>query len=438
MPSVLPPAPAGPRPDPRAAAAPSRRARPGRRRVHRGAHVPVRRTGRTSTRSGCGRRRPPRAGAAWPTRCPPRSPRLRTTLLPGLLAAPGATSAAGRRRRRCSRPGSCSLPPPRPRPPPTAGRPAPRRPTSSPPSTPRCPTSRCTSPSVLAGRASSRGLVGRGARPAPGPTRSESPAASPTRCGVDARGPAGDAAGPWHPGRCARAARRRAWSSGTPASCTRGCARASACPPRRGRGLDLDALIAAAPVLGRHAVVLDHPGRQGGRRARRRRRGAGGRGRGRAARGRRRAARVGPALRRLHRRAGGRRAAVRWPSRCGSGRRTAPSPRRRSAPPATPRSPRRPVGPVPPCAPDPAHHLTRPTTWRRPPPEPAHHLTPPHTTTQPRQGDDQVCWWQGACLLAVRRRRSDGLRRHQAGAQARAPVRYANGDRAAFPARVAR
>ena len=72
-----------------------------------------------------------------------------------------------------------------------------------------------------------------------------------------------------------------------------------------------------------------------------------GRGRGGPARGRRRAARVDPALRRLHRRPGRRRARSRSPSRCASAPPTAPSPSTRPAPPATPPSPWPPSGAAP-------------------------------------------------------------------------------------------
>ena len=62
--------------------------------------------------------------------------------------------------------------------------------------------------------------------------------------------------------------------SGTPASCTRRSAGRSACPARSAAvEIDLDVLMAHAPEVVGGPDVLDLPGRQGGRRARRRRRG---------------------------------------------------------------------------------------------------------------------------------------------------------------------
>ena len=115
---------------------------------------------------------------------------------------------------------------------------------------------------------------------------------------------------PWHPGRCAELsvvpgghrrgggdrARRRGAPDRVPRLRPARAHRGRGGRPRpahRARG---------APAPGAHLLVV--PGREGGRRARRGRLGAGRRRRGRAPRGRRGAARVDPALRRLHRRPG--------------------------------------------------------------------------------------------------------------------------------------
>ena len=87
IPSVLPTAALGSRPDPRAAAAPPGRPHPGRGRLRRGAQLPVRRRGRLR------RARPARpttcAGApsGWRTRSRARSRRTPRRCCPGLLKA---------------------------------------------------------------------------------------------------------------------------------------------------------------------------------------------------------------------------------------------------------------------------------------------------------------------------------------------------------------
>ena len=82
---------------------------------------------------------------------------------------------------------------------------------------------------------------------------------------------------PWHPGRCAELLRRRASSSATPASCTRGSARPTALPgPHRGRrDRPRPPDRRGAGRADRRRAFSTLPGGQGGRRARRRRRRAG-------------------------------------------------------------------------------------------------------------------------------------------------------------------
>ena len=146
--------------------------------------------------------------------------------------------------------------------------------------------------------------------------------------------------------RCCATAR----SSATPASCTRGWSTALGLPARTcAMELDLD-LLAAGDRPGAGAAALDVPAGDPGRRAGRRRRRAGRRGRGGAARRRGRAARVAAAVRRLPRASRSARARRRWPTRCGSGRPTGRSPSRRPPPPGTPRWPRRPGAPGRSCA----------------------------------------------------------------------------------------
>ena len=208
VPSVLPTAPGRARPDPRAAAAPSGRPHPGRRRLRRGDQLPVRRRRRPSTRSAC----PPttRAGtrSGSPTRC-----RRGAGVHHDAAARPaqgGRPQHRSRRARasRCSRPAPSRFPAdrgPAPISASTGGRPT----ASSPSWSRRSPTSRCTSAVVLAGERERAGWWGEGREAGWADAIGAGPAARPpSSASRSSVAPA--ARMPWHPGRCAEAARRRA------------------------------------------------------------------------------------------------------------------------------------------------------------------------------------------------------------------------------------
>ena len=168
-------------------------------------------------------------------------PALRTTLLPGLLATlarnlsrgqrdlalfehgavfPGGDAHAGAAARRGR-----------------AVRTTRRWPRCSAP----CRSSRGTWPSRWPATAS-RAAGGAPGRPASWADAVQAARLVAAASGVELTVRAGEQA-PWHPGRCAELARRRAASSATPASCTRGSARRWSCPARTSAmELDLDAL----------------------------------------------------------------------------------------------------------------------------------------------------------------------------------------------------
>ena len=280
-----------PRPDRPPAAAPPGRPGAGRRRLRRGAELPVhRRAGLRPARPG----RPTTRAAAssrWPTRSPTRSRRCAPRCCRVCSARCAATTAGAAHDLALFETGLVFRPPRRssasPRGCPSTGVPPTRR---SPRWTPRCPTSRGTSPSCSPGAASRPAGGARAARPT-GPTRSR------PRRTVAARGRrrAGRPRGPVRalaPGPL----RRAAWSSSTapsrssatPVSCTRGWSRRSGLPARTcAMELDLDAAGARSATARSQAPADLHlPGGHAGRRAGRRRVRAGRRGRGRAARGR--------------------------------------------------------------------------------------------------------------------------------------------------------
>ena len=285
---------------------------------------PVRRRRPTSTRSACPADDPRRRRVRLANPLQPRSRAARRRCCPGCSRPLARNVGRGHADVGAVRDRPVVLPAPATRPAPILRRRPPARPTTS---GRRSTTAVPDQPLHLAvvltgereragwwgpGRAGGLGRRGRG-RPRRRPARSASSSRSrpPSRAPVAPR-PLRRAA---VVGERGRRPRRRAAPAGL-----RGLRAAAA----HGRAeIDLDALMRHARGRRAGAGLLDVPGRQGGRRARRRRR-VPRRGRGgRAARGRGRAAGVGPALRRLHRRPGAARAASRWRSRCGSAPRTA-------------------------------------------------------------------------------------------------------------------
>ena len=232
---------------------------------------------------------------------------MTTTLLPGLLDAlarnvgRGATDVGAVRDRHRSRSRTTAAPAPDP-----AASTAARPRTSSPTSTRRCPTSRCTSRVVLAGERERAGWWGAG-RPAGWADAIEA-----VRVVADALGPRGRpcARPPARPGTPAAApscSRRRRRRSATPASCTRKVCQAFGVPAAHRRPpRSTSTLLLAARRRRRRRPRRSRPTRSPRRTSRSSsttsvpaaeveaalREGAGD------------AAGVGPALRRLHRRAG--------------------------------------------------------------------------------------------------------------------------------------
>ena len=220
-------APPGPRPDPRAAAAPPDRAHAGRCRLRRGGQLPVRRR-RRLRRAGAARGRPARAdGAAG-------QPALQRGAVVHDDPAARAVRAAARNVGRGAadvalfETGTVAFPP-------TAG---PRRSTASTGARPttswpscsrRCPPSRCTSPSLLRRRRERAGWWGEGrtadwADAIDGVRRRRRALGVEVDVAAASRRPGTPAAAP----SCRSAAR----SSGTPASCTRKVCQAFGLPPR--------------------------------------------------------------------------------------------------------------------------------------------------------------------------------------------------------------
>ena len=269
IPSVLPQAPGRSRPDPPPAAAPPDRSHHGRRRVRRGGHLPVRRRGRPRRPRAAGRRRAAddaaalqpaqqrgaghdddaAAGAAAHGRPQRRPGRGVAGHLRGGAGDAAAGDGAGAR--------SCRW---------TGDPPTP----SSTPSTRPCPTSRCTSALVATGERERPAGGARAAR-SRGPTPSTAVRAVAEALGLEltTRARRGRAVAP-------RAGARRCCS----ATCVVG--HAGELHPRgvrglrpaaalgRGRGRPRRAARARrAPASGAELLVL--PGRQGGRRPRRRR-----------------------------------------------------------------------------------------------------------------------------------------------------------------------
>ena len=136
-----------------------------------------------------------------------------------------------------------------------------------------------------------------------------------------------------------------------PASCTRGSRGATASPAGWPRPRSTSTRSSTELRTSGRDQLLDLPGRQGGSRARRRRRHAVS-GRARCAAAGEPAHRVGAAVRRLHRRPGAGRARSPSPSRSACALPTAPSPTRTSPRCAMPRWPQRPPPPARRCAPD--------------------------------------------------------------------------------------
>ncbi len=294
--ALLPVAPPGARPDRRAAPAPLGGAGAGRDRLRRGAVLPVRRSVRVATRSGC---RPTTRGGSAVRLANPLSdeePLLRTTLLPPLLATLRRNVGRGHRDLALYELGAVFLPRPGAGAPPVMGvDERPSEPSCSPPRTRWCPHSRGTSPRCWPAR-SNRPAGGAPGGRRPGPTRSRprascSPrrASPPTRVSVTAGGARAVAPGPVRRDR-RRRRRRRARRRAAPG---RGVG-AGAAPPHRRHG--------ARPRRG--ARGPGHPGTAGVRLPagadRRGARGRPGRGRGRRGAG------------------AGRRARASCSSRCGS------------------------------------------------------------------------------------------------------------------------
>ena len=201
-------------------------------------------------------------------------PALRTTLLPGLLGALRRNDGRGshdlalfetglvfRPREERARAGAAA------RRPPSHRRGDRRR------STPRCPTSRATSPSSSPGAREQAGWWGKG-RPADWADAIEAARTVAREAGVELdrpRRPA-RAVAPGPLRRAASSSTARSRSSATPASCTRGSSRRSACPPRTcAMELDLDVLEQAGDGAPQAPQDLHLPGRHAGRRAGRRR-----------------------------------------------------------------------------------------------------------------------------------------------------------------------
>ena len=313
-----------PRPDPRAAAAPPDRPHPRRRRLRRGDQLPVRRRGRLRRSSGC----PPTTCSASTVRLAnplsTEEPSYTTTLLPGLLEAAARNLGRGAPGVALFETGTVAFPVDR-GPAPIYGvdwRPSDDELAKLFEALPEQPLHLAV---VLAGERERAGWWGAGRD---GGLVRRDRAGPPARRRARRRGRGRPRRAGCRGTRAAAPsrARRTASSSATPASCTRRSAQAFGLPaaarPRRDRPRRPDGARASTWSPG--PDVLDLPGRQGGRRPRGRRRRARGRGRGGAARGRGRAARVDPALRRLHRRPGRATGASRWRSRCGSGPPTAP------------------------------------------------------------------------------------------------------------------
>ena len=283
-----------------------------------------------------GRRR--RAGRCCgsPTRSPREEPSMTTTLLPGLLDAVARNVGRGATDLALFEIGTCRCPHAGQGTDPAASTGA-RPTTSSTTCSRRLPDQPLHLGIVLVRRSAARvGLVGRRSRrPSWADAIEPASARSPTALGVPIEVRSGSRA-PWHPGRCAEVLRRRRGRRATPASCTRGSARPAASrrapsPPRS----TSTGCCELAPDDTVAPAALALPGRQGGRRAGRRRRGHRGRGRGGAPRAAPAScsSRCGcststPAARSA-------RARSRWPSRCASARPTGPSPRPRPRPPAT-------------------------------------------------------------------------------------------------------
>ena len=325
------------RADPRAAAAPPGRPHPRRRRLRRGDQLPVRRRRRLDQLglpADDARRHTVRLANPLSTE----EPSYTTTLLPG--------PAQGRRaqpRSRCPRRGAL-----RDRHRRVPGRPRSARRSTASTGAPTTPSSTSSfeaiprpaaAPRRRAGRrARARRLVGRG--PRRGLVRRDRPSCAgwPTSSASTSRS-ARPSRRPWHPGRCAELAGRRASSSGHAGELHPQVCRASACPAAQRRGRDRprrpDGRAPSTSSPGPASRPTRWPRRTSpsssttsvtGRR-----------GRGGAARGRRRPARVDPALRRLHRRPGRRGPQVAGLRAALPGPRPHPDRARRPAPPATPR-----------------------------------------------------------------------------------------------------
>ena len=206
LPSTLPTPPAGRGLTEPAAAAPPGRPGAGRRRLCRGAELPVHRRAASSTSSAW----PPTTRAAGVVKLvnplSDEEPALRTTLLPGLLGAlrrndgrgsarpgalrdrPGLPARRRGARRRCGCPS-------------TAGPPTRR----SPRWTPRCPRQPRHVAVVLAGAREQAGWWGKG-RPADWADAVEAARTVAARGRGRTRSSAQGQYGPWHPGRCAELA----------------------------------------------------------------------------------------------------------------------------------------------------------------------------------------------------------------------------------------
>ena len=234
VPSVLPDAAGRPRAHPRAAAAPPDRPDPGRRRLRRGAQLPVRRRRHLRRARAARRRRAAPRRSACPTRCRPRSRSYTTTLLPGLLDAAARNLGRGAPGRRAVRDRHRRLP----------GRPRARRPCTAWTGGPReaelaklfeaLPGAAAVPRRRPRRRARARRLVGRRPRRPTGRTPSSSSVASAAALGVEVEVERRPSRMPWHPGRCARVLVGDESRSATPASCTRGSCQAFGLPPRHG------------------------------------------------------------------------------------------------------------------------------------------------------------------------------------------------------------